>query len=151
MTVSFFSSVVIKISRHYKSKNQKLTQHTVQLETVRVASPTRINLPGGTRSGWPAHIGLTWRNPVRVASPHRINLEEPISSGYPAPTGLICFSVTPSVCEWGLREGWSKRVFIRKRKRFLYLLQPTRSVGRFLQPTQSECIRFSVCQSVSEG
>ncbi len=30
-------------------------------------------------------------------------------------------------------------------KRFL---QPTRRVGRFLQPTQSECIRFSVSQSV---
>ena len=30
-------------------------------------------------------------------------------------------------------------------KRFL---QPARSMGRFLQPTQSECICFSVCQSV---
>ncbi len=31
-------------------------------------------------------------------------------------------------------------MLIRKRKRFLYFPQPTLSVGRFLQPTRSECL-----------
>ena len=57
-----------------------------------MASPHRINLEEPISSGYPAHIGLTWRNlpglpsttrinleePVRVASPTRINLEEPV-------------------------------------------------------------------------
>jgi hypothetical protein len=54
-------------------------------ESGRVASPTRINLPGGTRQGYPAQPGLTWRNPAGLTwrnpeglpSATRINLEEP--------------------------------------------------------------------------
>ena len=51
-------------------------------EPVRVDSTTRINLEEPISSGYPAHLGLTWRNqsllvnleePVRVASPTRIN------------------------------------------------------------------------------
>ncbi len=55
-------------------------------EPVRVASPTRINLEEPVRVTSPTRINL--EEPVRVASPTRTNLEEPISSGYPAHLGL---------------------------------------------------------------
>ncbi len=46
-----------------------------RVETVRVASPTRINLEEPVRVASPARINL--EEPIRVASPTRINLEEP--------------------------------------------------------------------------
>ncbi len=43
--------------------------------TIRVASPTRINLEEPVRVASPTRINL--EEPVRLASPTRINLDEP--------------------------------------------------------------------------
>ena len=70
-------------------------------KSVRVACLTRINLEELISSGYPAHLGLTWRNrrlpsptrinleePIRVASPNRVNLEEPIRVASPTRINL---------------------------------------------------------------
>ncbi len=42
-------------------------------------------------------------------------------------------------------------MFIRKRKRFLYFLQPTQTVGRFLQPTQGSVVIVTEKHSLRVG